>query len=193
MALSEVAICNSALAKIGADRIVSLEDDTRPAKLCKEQYYKVRDMLFRAHPWNFAIKRASLAVSPTAPDFGYDYAYPLPSDFSRALVVNDNDQPNLWEKEGLSILTDDTECELLYIAKVAVGYFDDSFSELLAVKLAHDICTDLTTSPTLKRDLYDEYKDLLRETRLFDAQEGSIKQVKTTTFLNARVSRITTR
>jgi hypothetical protein len=184
MATSEVSICNSALSKIGADRIVSLDDDSRAAKLCKEQYPKVRDALFRVHPWNFAIKRVALAASPTTPDFGFAYAYPLPSDFSRALEVNENEGE--WVKEMDSILTDDDTCELLYIARVAVGYFDDIFSELLATKLAHDICGDLTTSPTLKRDLYAEYQNMLREARSFDAQEGSAKKFKTYTFLNSR-------
>lgn len=184
MAVSEVAICNSALAKIGADRIGSLDDDSRAAKLCKEQYYKIRDMLLRAHPWNFAIKRASLAASVTAPAFGYTYAYPVPVDFVRALEVNENLYD--WEKEGISILTDESECELKYIAEVPVGYFDTTFDELLAVKLAHDICSDLSSSPTIKQMLADEYKALLREARLFDAQESTVKKTRTTTFTSSR-------
>ena len=184
MAVSEVAICNSALSKIGADRIVSLSDDSRAAKLCNEQYYKVRDALLRAHPWNFAIHRDTLAQSSTAPDFGFTYAYTLPSDFIRALEVNGNDDP--WEKEGITIVTDAATCELYYIREVAVGYFDSSFDELLAIKLAYDLCGDLTTSPTLKSTLYEEYKEALREARAFDAQEGYVKQVKTRTFLNSR-------
>lgn len=184
MAVSEVAICNSALSKIGADRIVSLSEDSRAAKLCNEQYSKVKDALLRVHPWNFSIKRASLAVSPTAPDFGYAYAYPVPSDFVRALEVNENEYD--WVKEGNSILTDETDCELLYIADVAVGYFDTIFDELLAVRLAHDICHDLTTSQTLKAQLWQQYKDMLLEARSFDAQEGSSKSFRTYTFLRAR-------
>ncbi len=184
MAISEVAICNSALSKIGADRIVSLTEDTRHGKLCNEQYMKICKALLRAHPWNFAIVRVSLAASTATPAFGWDYAYQVPPDFIRALHVGDDDFE--WQKEGDYILSDETECELEYIANVSCGMFDASFDEVFAVRLAHAICGDLTSSPTMKKELWDEYNALLREARLFDAQEGFVKRLKTRTFLNAR-------
>jgi hypothetical protein len=184
MAASEVAICNSALSKVGADRIVSLTEDSRAGKLCNEQYEKIKKMLLRAHPWNFAIKRVALAASVTAPAFGYTYSFPVPSDFIRALHVNEDDYE--WIKEGSNIVTDESTCELLYIADVPVGMFDASFDEVFALKLAHDLCGDITSSPTLKRDLFAEFTQALREARTFDAQEGFVAQVKTRTFLNAR-------
>jgi len=60
MATSDVEICNSALQKIGAETITTLSDNTRRAALCNRQYDKVRKKLLRAHPWNFAIRRAAL-------------------------------------------------------------------------------------------------------------------------------------
>ncbi len=192
MSATDVKICNSALVKIGVDRIVSLDDvDSRPAKLLKNQYPIIRDALIRAHPWNFAIKRVALASAGT-PAFGFAYQYALPSDYSRALDVNGNDNGFEWQKEGNIILSDDSTCELRYIAKVAEGYFDDCFSEVLAIKIAHDISSDLTDITAEKKKLlYDEYKDLLREARTFDAQEGSGQRVRATYFLNARRSRST--
>lgn len=184
MAISEVAVCNSALAKIGADRIVSLTEDSRVGRLCNEQYLKVIKALLREHPWNFAYTRVSLAASVTTPDFGFDYKYPIPTDFIRALHVNDDEFE--WRKEGDYILTDETTCELEYIANVSCGLFDAAFDELAAIKLAHDLCGDLTTSPTLKKDLFEQYKDYLRAVRLFDAQEGFVNRVRTTTFVNSR-------
>ena len=47
MASSEVAICNSALIKIGAAEITSLSDVNKRAQLCNEQYSKLRDELLR--------------------------------------------------------------------------------------------------------------------------------------------------
>lgn len=62
MASSEVAICNSALIKIGAAEITSLSDVNKRAQLCNEQYSKLRDELLRSHPWNFAIARKVLSL-----------------------------------------------------------------------------------------------------------------------------------
>ncbi len=184
MATSKVAICNSALVRCGADRIVSLTEDSRQAKLCNEQYEKIKKMLLRAHPWNFAIKRASLAASVTPPAFGYDNSFPVPADFVRALHVNEDLYP--WQKEGQAILTNADTCELEFIADVAEGYFDASFDELFAALMAYNICGDLTTAPTLRQTIYNEYRDLLREARLFDAQESTATPVRTTTFIRSR-------
>tara|TARA_R100001530_G_scaffold114015_1_gene80959 strand:+ start:206 stop:1021 length:816 start_codon:yes stop_codon:yes gene_type:complete len=62
MASSEVAICNSALIKLGAAEISSLSDTNKRAQLCNAQYSKLRDELLRSHPWNFAIGRKVLSL-----------------------------------------------------------------------------------------------------------------------------------
>ena len=92
MATSETAIANSALAKIGAKSILSLDDDSREARLMKQQFAPLRDMLLRSHPWNFAIKRLELAASSTAPIFGFDNRFVLPVDYLRVLEIDSEDQ-----------------------------------------------------------------------------------------------------
>ena len=59
---SEVDIANRALQKLGAESIVSLTQDSENARACNLCYEPIRDAELRAHPWNFAIKRASLAA-----------------------------------------------------------------------------------------------------------------------------------
>ena len=98
MAASEVQICNVALRKLGARRITALTDDTEEAKSCTDVFDRLRDKLLRIHPWNFATKRAALAVSTTSPAWGYDNAYPLPADCLRITSV-DTSYP--WEVEEL--------------------------------------------------------------------------------------------
>jgi hypothetical protein len=61
MAVDALAICNSALSKIGAAKIDALTDVNKRATLCNQQYSILRDELLRSHPWNFAIKRKYLS------------------------------------------------------------------------------------------------------------------------------------
>jgi hypothetical protein len=186
VAVSNVAICNSALVKIGAKRITALTDNTPEARLCSEQYAKVRDDLLRSHPWNFAIKRVQLATA-TTPAFYYTHAFTIPADCLRVLSIIELDDTTEWRKEGNKILCFEPTLSLTYIAKITdTTIYDSVFDEVLALKLAHDICYALTQSTTLKQLLAEEYKNALKDARTFDAQESSVQTVWSRDFFNSR-------
>jgi hypothetical protein len=85
MATSVVDICNNALIRIGSKTITSLSDGDKVANSCNLLYTQTRDLLLRQHFWNFAVTRVQLASESTSPGFEFDYSYPLPSDFIRAI------------------------------------------------------------------------------------------------------------
>jgi len=185
VAASETAIANSALAKLGADRIISLDDDTREARLLKEQFGKIRDDLLRAHPWNFATVRVALAELPTAPAFGFYKSFQVPTDCVRVLEIDSQDLE--WQREGNTIVTDASTVNIRYVQKVTeTGKFDANFSEVLATKLAADLAYAFTQSTSLRDSLLAEYMQKLREARSFDAQEGGTRQVYANQWLNSR-------
>src|SRR5688500_18412498 len=78
---SETDIANRALQKLGAQRIASIGEATKNAKVCKTCLEPVRDRLLRERRWRFAIKRAQLAAEEPDPEFGRSYSYPLPNDY----------------------------------------------------------------------------------------------------------------
>jgi len=187
MATSETAIANSALMKLGAERILSLNDDTREARILKEQYEKVRDDLLRSHPWNFAIERVTLAALTTTPAFGFTYEYQVPADCLRILETDTGNEGEEWQKEGDKIRSDVAPMSIKYVKKVTdPNLFDANFAEVLAIKLASDVCYAITQSTTLKAALLDEYKAKIREARSFDGQEGGTRQVYARQWLNSR-------
>lgn len=181
---TETSIANSALAKLGADRIISLTDDTREARILKEQYEKVRDDLLRAHPWNFAIKRVLLPALTTAPAFGFSKQFQVPVDCLRVLNIDAQDFE--WEKEGDKIVSDADSIGIRYIARVLPGMFDSCFCEVLATKLAADVCFAITQSTSLKETLLKDYLQKLREARSFDGQEGGPTRTYATEWLHSR-------
>lgn len=64
---TDLSICNSALIKLGANIITSLDQNSKEAILCKAQYPIVLARALQAHPWNFAIKRVTLQKMVTNP------------------------------------------------------------------------------------------------------------------------------
>ena len=67
-AVSNVTIANLALSQLGDMRILSLNDDTKPAREVRAIFDTTRDAELRKHRWNFAIVTTELAaLNETAP------------------------------------------------------------------------------------------------------------------------------
>lgn len=186
MATSAVEIVNSALIKIGAERIGALSDNNARAIIMNEQYDKIRRQIILSHPWNFAIARVELAENATEPINAWDRAFDLPQDVLRVLEINDDNEAE-WVVEGRQILTDESECVIKYIKDVTdTTKFSRGFEEVLAFKLAADCCVSLNGSATHAANLYKAYKEALSEARTMDAQEGSNQVVIADLVLNSR-------
>lgn len=191
MATSKVQICNSALIKIGAARINSLEDENKAAKICKEQYDKLRKKLLRAHPWNFAIRRISLGQSAITPEFDFAYQYPLPKDVLRVLDTNLLED-EVWaieydQTDDRVLVTDSAAVKIKYLKDIEdVSVFAPDFEEALAFLIASDLAYSMTNSRTLATTMYQAYKAEVAEARSFDAQEGSRDSVDANEWLDER-------
>lgn len=182
---SVVGICNLALRLLGARRITALTDSTEEARACNDVYETLRDSLLRAHPWNFATVRASLAASTTAPAWGYEKSYPLPSDCLRVLSVDTTYQ---WEVEGRNIVTDEgAPLYMKYTSKEEdPNQFDSNFIKALAAYIALELAERLTQSNT-KRQLAQNSFDLaMRNAKFTDAQESTPKTLEDGSWLDSR-------
>jgi hypothetical protein len=192
---SVVEVGNSALDKLGVEVIVSLAQNSRNARAINRSYVRIRDRLLRQHPWNFAIKRAQLAASATAPPFGKANAFPLPSDFLRLLPPDPADNLNSldWQIENhngsLAILTDDgAPLEVRYIYRATdPNAMDALFLELWAVEIAFDICKEITNSNTAKESLREDRKQILAEAKRNNAIENVAGQPPMDTWITARL------
>jgi hypothetical protein len=84
-----VSIANRALTLLGVHRIVSLTDASAPARSIASVFDQVRDSELRAHVWNFALKRATLAALTAVPPFQFSLAYQIPTDCLQVVMVGD--------------------------------------------------------------------------------------------------------
>lgn len=189
MASSPVAICNSALIKIGAERITNLTDDTKEARLCNEQYEKMRDEVLASHFWNFAMERIELAQLTDTPEFGYRFYYAIPSNVLRIKQTQCEDDE--WFRETYDnqdvLITDLNEVKILAITQVTnTTLFSKMFDDALAWRIAAEICYAITQNATLADATYARYERALSYARTYDAQEGTPLIVKANQYKNVR-------
>jgi hypothetical protein len=169
---SVIDVCNKALDKVGQNPITSLTDGTKAANLCLRNWPLIRDQVLRDHPWNFAVKRAVLAASGTAPVWGFTAKFPFPSDLLRLIEVRDLSTGE-YQIEDRDIHADGTVLYIRYISQVTdPNTFDALFVDTVATRLAAELCEALTQSTSKKKALFDEYDDSLTRAKRADGQEN---------------------
>lgn len=180
--VSEVSICNLALSHIGEKSITSLSDDVKPARECNRLYAITRDMEFRAHNWNFSIKRTNLSEDGTEPDSEYKHRYQVPAECLRILEVL---YANSWRVEGgnladagkLFILTNlSGPIYIRYVAQITdPAVFDVLFVNALAARLAMDLVEPLSQSNTKAEMAAEKYRFWIGQAKSMDAFESSAR------------------
>lgn len=149
-------VVNIGLRRIGSTRISNLlNDNSNEARIARDIYDEARRDLLSQHTWNFAIKRDQLTVSATTPEFGWDYAYPLPDDFLRVISVTQTDTDEAivpYKLEFQSgddrvILTNSNQLYLRYVFDCDdVSIYTAPFRDALSWRLARDFAAALSKS-----------------------------------------------
>lgn len=198
--ISDVAIANRALTKLGEARIISFGDDNKAARSMAANYYIIRDAELRRRKWRFSLKRAQIPALADVPVFGYAYAYQLPADclsilsigdFSPGVDLSDYRQSidaSLWSLEGRTILTDlPAPLNLRYKARITdPTQFDLAFVEAFASRLAWELCEEITQSSQKKVDAQTDYKVAIREAIAANAVETAPDPIPDSSWLLAR-------
>ena len=183
---------------LGAATITALTENSKEARLCNRRFDTVRDAVLRAHSWNVAITRASLAADSAAPAFGFSTQFTLPTDpyclrvisFWNSNVNNDiaaYDSNVMYKIEGRKILSNESTCSIIYIGRVTdTELYDSLLSSTIAHRLASETAYGITGSNALAKSMYSLYQARLSEARSMDALEGYPEQLQADTYTNAR-------
>jgi hypothetical protein len=173
---SEVQICNLALLELGQAGITAFNEGSKPATLAEAFYEHTRDVVLAAHPWNFALVRAELALEVATPVWGFARQFQLPTDplCLRVWRMDGEAEGLIWKVEGGKLLTDETIAQIQYIAQITNPVlFSPLFVEALAARLSARFAMPVTGSREKAKDMYAMYEAKLREARTLDGQEGT--------------------
>lgn len=185
MATSSLEICNSAAIKLGVEKVSSLAENSRTAILLSEQYDKKRKQLLQSHYWNFAVTRGELTSTGNEPEYEFSYEYELPSGYLRMVSTEYADQ--FYQREGEVIVSNYSPFKCKWVQDISdTTKFTPTFDEALALLIALDLCHVLTQDKGLWDRLAGQLREVLKDTRSFDAQENPSYPLMDDVFLNAR-------
>lgn len=180
MATDITALGNRALTILGEARITDiLTDATTKGVLLRQNYEQCRDIVLYEHPWNSAMKRASVAASVTAPIFEFSYAYPFPVDCLRVWYIFEGEGYN-WSSEDRSVLIDKASpLKFRYVSRITdPSRMEPLLFEAWAAYLAWTISFAITNDKTIQNRALQLYKDVLKQAKSADGQEGGPEQLR---------------
>lgn len=172
---SEIDIINRALAKMGDQRITARTDNNNRARLMDTLYEPMRDELLRECPWNFAIRRDTLAADPAAPVYQWATAFPIPADLLYMVSTENN---SAYRLEGNQILSNqENSLNITYVRRVTdPTEFDTGFAETLAAKLAYEGASNITADLDLQDRLFRDFGLTLIRSKKMDGQEDDPRE-----------------
>jgi len=197
---SQIDVVNMARMRLGEAPITSLTENTEGASRILLTWAMTLDAELRAHVWKFATARTELAALVTAPAFGFDFQYPLPTDCVRILNVGDTypgasigdyivGDDSLYKVEGQRILTDmGAPLKLVYTSRVTnTELWDASFPMVFAMRLAAILCGRTSDSDSMHESILKDYREALISAARANALESAPMTIPTSTWINARL------
>lgn len=169
----KIDICSMALASIGCDGAVDLDNPTKEEeRLCILFWDQTVKELLEEHDWKFAraykVLDGSLALS-SSPSDEYDYAYQLPNDCLILRYLWDTDAgarvtDSEYELQGRSILTDLEAINIVYTKHHQdIGNYPAFFVSALVPLLASRLAPKLASKEASTQDLDAKYERALRK------------------------------
>ena len=183
--MTDVQICNLALARLGDARITTLADATAQAQYCSLFYAQTVAELQADFDWSFCREQQNLSGG-TSPITGYSVKYSLPSDFIHALRVNGIDASENfgnWEIIGTELHTSFSgSISLDYISNITdETMYPAIFVEALSIKLAAVLAMPLTGSKDLFGQMAELFAATIQKPAFVKATESMGRQRSTNT------------
>ena len=184
----QVEIINIALARLGESPIQSLDEGSVPANAAKLIYEEERRAALRGYPWNFALKKESLAkLEDGAVDFRGAFA--LPADCLRITEVTDAEtrQSLRYVTRGRTICADADRILVEYVSDIKdTSLYDSKVVELLTYRLASALAMPVKGSPELTANYMNLYNSLASEAAVQSAREEK-NRISDNPYLEARM------
>ena len=167
---SPVSICSNALILLGDKPIASFTDGSKAAQVAANLYPDAKRDFLRGHPWNAAIKRATLAPLADAPEHGFANQFQLPADFLRMLEVVDGQE---FKIEGRRALANTTVLRIKYVAETPEDTWDAGMVSAMTMHMAALMALPITESATKAEAIAQTAERAVRRAKAIDGMEDT--------------------
>lgn len=187
---SKVDLCNLALTRIGATRIIALDENTQESKDCSAIYDLIAEETMAIGSWPSARRRVSLVQVNETPVFEYSYIYQLPTNpkFLKLIYINEFKPGEIpYSIEGNRLLINESSVKIKYLAYITDVQSYDIFLrqavvDRLAAELSYKRTGQIALYQSALRYAADHARDLLSLAGVSDIAEN----VNSDTFIDAR-------
>lgn len=165
MSLTTVDVCNLAMDKLGAPRVSTIDVPVSQAeRLLKTAFPHYRDIELRRRPWHFALETATLVpLAGLISNVDQPYQFELPAvPYCLRPLRQDGDT---WAVYGRKLRDYGSDpISLTYISRPDdFGLYDEHYCQVLAVRLAIELCEPITQSTGKLDRLKADYKEIVVE------------------------------
>lgn len=145
----------------------------------------VRYQLLESHPWDFALKRATIANNGNTPAFEFEYEFDKPLDMLR--ITSEYNEEDYFV-EGDTILANAETLYLRYIYKEEdPEKFSPTFDKAYYLFLAAEASYSLTNDKALKQQLIEEAELYVERSMSYNSQGSTPKNYEFDAFLDPRL------
>jgi len=187
---SRETIANMALSNLGADRIVSLSDNTVSAKEVSARYNIVAESVMSMGAWPSCRRRAALALLDETPAFGFSYIFQLPTDPKclRVLRLNEARLGAIpYMIEGSKILTNTAEVSIIYIALLDnTESYDTFLMQAIIAQLSASMAYKFTGQAKVAESLITKFDADVKRLLGLATSQGSNERLPSDDYLDAR-------
>lgn len=170
---SKIEIARYSLSLLGDDfDILDLSDNTKQGKAINLLFPKLTDRLLREFPWEFAIKRFSLAKLDQKPVFGDENMFQMPSDLLR--IIEPEDRNTKYSVEGDKILSNVDRFNFFgTFRNTDSTQWNSEFTSCFCYLLASELAISLAQDRSLKNQLLETYNQMLDHAKTTSSFENS--------------------
>lgn len=184
---SETSICSQALSWVGQSEISSLEEKTKNAQWCRNNYPQLRDAVLEERPWTFARDRQE-DTTTNLDGWGKQYRHDIPLNWLwvprvfRDISSNDPNEwvPALgWVREGQYILTYEAKVYMEGTLRITdTGQFSMLFTQALTQRMAAEMALPLAQNQKLHDSHWATYREKLAIATTRDGQQGRNERLR---------------